>query len=401
MTFSLPPVNAEPEAPLIQWQQFFDGTHGFSVLQTENESYVLTGKNSSSSLLIKTDSSGNLLWKKNFQLEGKETFLPYLLPTEDGGYVLAGTWENKYILVSVDSEGKMDWNKTYEHRAVLNHLRALIRTNDGGYALIGTYLNQPPSDGQTLFLKIDSLGNIQWNKTIGSVGDFVCTTLQTNDEGYAIIGTIWASETDPAIPKMIKTDPDGNIQWQKTYGGMGRGQFYYTESFSGITTEDGGYLISGFAGDSSSTWRAWLLKTDSQGNMMWNKTYGEIGCLANFVVQTQDRGYAYAGVVNRKDAWIVKTDEYGNMDWNLTFEGISIETFSHSILQTNDGGYAVVGTKDDKIWLFKLTPKPPNTPVIPITLETIVIFLLIIAICITIIAILYGKFNSKKNCPKA
>lgn len=395
MAFSLLLVNADSEAPLTQWQQFFDGTRGFSVLQTENEGYAVTGKNALASLLIKMDSSGNLLWKKTYQIGGKETFLPYLIQTEDGGYALAGTWENKFALVRVDSEGKMKWNKTYEHSAVFNYLRAFIRTNDGGYALVGTYLNQPPSDGQTWFVKVDFLGNIQWNKTIGSLGDFVNSALQTSDGGYAIIGTIWASETLPATPKIIKTDPDGNIEWNKTYGGMGRDQFYYTESFSGITTDDGGYLLSGFAGESSNTWRAWLVKTDSQGNMMWNKTYGEIGSLANSVVQTRDRGYAYAGVVNRKDAWIVKTDEYGNMDWNLTFKGGSIETFSKSILQTNDGGYAIAGTKDDKIWFVKLTVISPPSPVIP-TIEKIVIVILAVAIAITITVIIHRKFIRRK-----
>jgi hypothetical protein len=393
IALSFPLVTADTEAPSTQWQRSFEGSQGYSVLEVENGGYALTGVNGSASLLIKTDSSGNLLWTKAHQIGGTGTFLPYLVQTEDGGYTLAGTWENNFALVRFDFEGNVMWEKIYEHSSVFSSLRSLIRTSDGGYAIVGTYLNQPPSDGQTWFVKLDNLGNIQWNKTIGSVGDFVNSVLQTTDGGYAIIGTCWASETLPATPKIIKTDSDGNIQWSKTYGGVGNGIFYYTESFSGIISDDGGYLIAGFAGETSSSWKAWLFKTDPQGKLMWNETYGDIGSLAHSVVKTQDGGYAFAGVVNKLDAWIVKTDANGNMDWNLTFEGSSIETFCNLMVQASDGGYAIVGTKGDKIWFAKIAalshPSPPITQ--------LVIVILAITIGLTIASYILNKYARRKR----
>ena len=390
-------VNSGFESPPIQWEKFFDGSRGCSVLQNENGDYLVTGEKGLASVLIGTDSSGNLLWTKTFQIEGKETFLPYLIQTADGGYALAGTWENNYALVRVDSEGNIIWTKTYERNALFNYLRSVIQTNDGGYALVGTYLNNPPSDGQTWFVKVDALGNIQWNKTIGSIGDFVNSVLQTSDGGYSIIGTSWASETSPARPKIIKTDPDGIVQWNKTYGGIGKAKFYYTESFSGIITDDGGYLSAGFAGESSSSWMAWLVKTDPQGKMIWNQTYGEIGSLVNSVINTRDGGYSFVGVVNRQDAWIAKTDVYGNMDWNLTFKGSSIETFCKSIIQTNDGGYAIVGMRDGRIWLVKITTLSQHSPVLTPLLETIVIVILAITLGITIVVFILSKSIRRKR----
>jgi hypothetical protein len=365
MVCSLPIVEANSEAPSMKWQQLFEGSRGCSVFQTANEGYVVTGANISASLLIRTDSSGNLLWTKTYRIGGNETFLPYLVQTEEGGYALAGTINNSYAIIRVDPEGNVIWEKTYELSAKFHYLRSFIRTSDGGYALVGTYLNQPPSDGQTWFVKVDIAGNVQWNKTIGDAGDFVASALQTVDGGYVIIGTSWRSETLPAIPKIIKTDSEGIIKWSETYGGVGKSEFYYTESFSGIITEDAGYLIGGFAGQNSSSWMAWLLKTDSQGKMLWNVTYGDIGSLANSVLKTMNGGYAFAGVVNRTDAWVVKTDEYGIMDWNLTFSGSSIEAFCNSVFQTRDGGYAIVGTKEGKIWLAKLTGVSYSSPLLP------------------------------------
>ena len=393
IALSLPLVTADSAAPSTQWQHSFEGSKGCSVLEVENGGYAVTGVNGSASLLIKTDSSGNLLWTKAYQIGETETFLPYIVQTEDGGYAVAGTWENNFALVRVDFEGNVMWEKTYERSSVFSYLRSLIRTSDGGYAMVGTYLNQPPSDGQTWFVKLDNLGNIQWNKTIGSVGDFVNSVLQTGDGGYAIIGTCWASETLPATPKIIKTDSDGNIQWSKTYGGVGKGIFYYTESFSGIITDDGGYLIAGFAGESSSSWKAWLFKTDSQGNIIWNETYGDIGSLAHSIVKTQDGGYAFAGVVNKLDAWIVKTDANGSMDWNLTFEGSSIETFCNLMVQASDGGYAVVGTKGGKIWFAKVADL--SQPSLPITY--LVIAILAIIIGISVAGYILKKYATKKR----
>ena len=135
-------AKAASEAPPTQWQQFFNGSRGYSVLQTEDGGYAVTGINASTTLLIRTDSFGNLSWIKTYQFGGKGNSFPYLVRTEDGGYALAGTWENRFALVKVDFEGNTQWNKTYEHDAPYNYLSSFIQTSDGGYALAGTF--SPP-----------------------------------------------------------------------------------------------------------------------------------------------------------------------------------------------------------------------------------------------------------------
>ena len=402
---SIPSLKAVIEAPAIQWQRFFDGSLGFSVVQTVDGGYAVAGINASTSMLIKTDSFGNLSWVKTYQIGGKETNLPYLFQTADG-YALAGTWENMFALVKVDSEGNMQWNKTYEYEAPFISLRSFIQTTDGGYALTGTF--SPPQNishsiGQIWFVKTDASGNMEWNKTIvGPLGNFANSVLQTKDGGYTIIGTSWASDILPSFFQIIKTDSKGNVQWEKTFGGAGK--FYTAESDSGIITKDGGYLLAGVSVEEglADAWIAWLVKTDSQGNMMWNKTYGETGSWALSVVQTQDGGYAFAGILNGTDTWVAKTDEYGSLDWNLTFVGSSIvgssiEDFGKPIIQTNDEGYVLVGTKEDKIWLVKLaTPsQPPPTPLSP--LEIIAVALVAIVIVMTISVIIFNRRKKKGN----
>jgi hypothetical protein len=390
-----PFLKAVSETPPIQWQQFFNGNRGYSVLQTKDEGYAVTGINASTSLLVRTDSIGNLMWVKAYQIGGNETNLPYLVQTRDGGYALGGTWENKFALVKVDFEGGTQWIKTYEYPALFNYLHSFIQTRDGGYALVGTF--SPPQNithniGQVFFVKVDALGNMQWNKTIvGPLGNFANSVFETTDGGYVIIGTSWASDLLPSNFKVIKTNSVGDVQWDRIYGGEGK--FFTAESESGIITKDGGYMLAGVSLEEgqANAWHAWLVKTDSQGNMMWNKTYGGTGSWAFQVVQTQDGGYAFAGALNGKDAWVLKTDSNGNADWNLTpagvtFVGSSVEDFGKCIIQTNDGGYALVGTKDGEIWLAKISPSAsPASVCFPTEMVVIVVAAIIVIVIAPII----------------
>jgi hypothetical protein len=385
------------EAPPVQWQQFFNGSYGYSVLQTEDGGYVVTGTNASTTLLIGTDSFGNLSWVKEFQIGGSETALPYLVQTNDGGYALGGTWANRFILIKVDFEGNTQWNKIYEHDAPYNYLSSFIQTSDEGYALAGTF--SPPQNishsvGQIWFVKADASGNMQWNKTIvGPHGNFANSVLQTIDGGYVIICTNWVSDSLPSFFKIVKTDSDGNEQWNKTYGGAG--EFSNSECYSGIITADGGYLL---AGDTGYPGNAWLIKTDAQGNEMWNKTYGQTGSVIISVIQTQDGGYAFTGtgVSNWKDSWVIKTDAYGSIDWNLTIVGSSfvgkmIEDFGKPITQTDDGGYALTGTQDGALWLLKLAAPSPPSSITQSLLEIIAIAIVAVMIGITVLMFIFRK----------
>jgi hypothetical protein len=203
-------VEAALKAQPIEWQQSFNGSLGYSVVQAEDGGYAVTGVNGTQGVLIRTDSTGNLLWAKNIEL-GSETNLPFLIKTKDGGYALGGTINNSYTIVKVNSRGNLQWNRTYAYEAPFNSFRAVTQTNDGGYAFVGTF--SPPQNashavGHIWFVKTDSLGNIQWNRTIiGEQGDFANSVLQLVAGGYIIFGTSWESDALPSAFKIIKTDP--------------------------------------------------------------------------------------------------------------------------------------------------------------------------------------------------
>jgi hypothetical protein len=397
-------TKAASEAPKMEWEKLFSGNHGYSVVQTNDGGFALTGVNGSSSLLIKTDFSGNSSWVATVQLGEKSTNLPWLVETEDGGYAVGGTWYNNFALVRFDSNGNVLWNRTYHYDAPLNYLRALVQTSDGGFAIVGTYMTDVHGEGQIWFIKTDASGDIMWNRTIvGPLGNFVTSLLLDSKGGYSLVVTNWAEGPYPSSIKIFKTDSEANVQWNSTYGG--EDAFYSTESESGIFTDDGGYLIGGTGGPEGDLWRAWLVKTDSNGKMIWNGTYGGIGSMADSVIQTMDGGYAFAGLLNGKGGWVVKTDALGGVAWNLTFTdssfvGSSTEDYGKCIIQTNDGGYTLVGTKEGMIWLAKTSASESNPVAISFDFETLALAAVIIVVLALIAFSLIRKRRNQEKLLK-
>ena len=120
-------------------------------------------------------------------------------------------------------------------------------------------------------------------------------------------------------------------------------------------SSDSGYIISGFASSNSIKEHGWLIKTDANGNELWNRTLdGPEEIPLWYVQQTLDGGYILAGTngfigTNKKETLLIKTEDNGNVVWERTFG----DTRCSSVQQTSDSGYIVVGTKNGDIWLKK------------------------------------------------
>ena len=175
-----------------------------------------------------------------------------------------------------------------------------------------------------------------WQKTFGGsdCDEYAHSVQQTSDGGYIIAGT--AGSYVAYDTWLIKIDSSGNKIWNKTLGGGDNA------ANSVQQTSDGGYIIAGWSGRD-----AWLIKTDSSGNKIWNKTLGEGDNAANSVQQTSDGGYIIAGWTSPygaggRDAWLIKTDSSGSKEWDKTFGG-STSDFATSVEQTSDGGYIIAG----------------------------------------------------------
>lgn len=361
----------------------------YSVMQTKEGGYALagfatSGGNNHDFWLIKTDSTGIVQLTKTYGGYGIDDAYS-VIETLDGGYALAGFTNSSGAgnydgwLVKLDSEGNMQWNNTYGG-ATADDLYIVVQTDDGGYALVGysTSFGAGAADGR--LVKVDSSGNLVWSQTYGGAGvDDAVNMVQTSDGGYALVGFTRSFGAGGTDFWLVKVDAEGVLQWNKTYGGPSD-----DSAHSIVQTSDGGYALAGFtysfgSGDKD----FWLVKVDSQGNMEWNKTFGGTGIDdAVSLVKTSDGGYVLAGCTSSwgagsNDVWVVKTDSFGNLVWSQTYGGAGAD-YAYSIIQASDGGYALVGNTasfgmgSTDCYFVKITaetagPSPSASPTSPPT----------------------------------
>ena len=235
-----------------------------------------------------------------------------------------------------------------------------------------------PSSGMPCFwlVKVDSTGAEQWSQiyeepSFESSANWI---IATKDGGFALAGYVINADGREDF-RLVKTDSAGKMQWSQTYGTSDRDIAYCV-----VQTNDGGYALTGNSGIAN--WRGdfWLVKTDAAGKMLWNRQYGgnfeEFGSYS--LVQLSDGGYALAGGLGLaepmsavRDFLLIRVDSSGAQLWNRTYGGNS-DDYATSMVKTNDGAYALLGQTNvngvNKLLLVKtevlessLTPTPSST----------------------------------------
>ena len=236
------------------------------------------------------------------------------------------------------------------------------QTVDGGYIIVGytTIIDEYKAD--VWLIRTDDRGNKQWDRTFGGDGsDYGETVLQTPDGGFIIVGATASYGAGGFDVWFIKTDANGHIQWDKTFGGK---SYDYGEFFQ--STDDGGYIIVGVTRSFSSGGRdIWLVKIDANGKKQWDTCFGgEEDEEGYSVQQTADGGYILTGWTKSygtgySDILVVKTDASGKEQWTRVFGGENSD-IGRSVLQTDDGNYIIAGYtwspvhEDFDVWLIKL-----------------------------------------------
>ena len=399
--------------PTVEWEKTFGGDEFdwiYSVEQTNDGGYIACGVTEESGMgyvwLLKLDSGGNEEWSVvNHDLNASkmtstdmQVTATYVIQTADGGYIVAGEgvtdvvvqgqtiWVQVGYLWKVTATGTTEWLKhdyCDEEELWVELLWRVVEIDDG-YVVSGwkIYFN---IQGQVtnmdgMLMKTDENGNVEWEQTYDAGGeDKPCSLCPTSDGGYLLTGCTDSDDVADGAFWMIKTDDDGNKQWDKIFDGP---RFEYSFVRYCFQTSDGGYIMCGNT-QSYGAGRVdlWIIKTDSSGNKEWDKTFG--GTQNDYTWSfdaTTDGGYVFGIAKNyggfggtKDDIWIVKTDKDGNAEWKFQIEEEGAQC-TRDICQTDDGGYIVaaatasVGNVKCDAYLVKIAPfenQRPNKPAKP------------------------------------
>jgi len=348
----------------ISWARKMSGTKSVSLgrfVRATDGGFILAGGTESSTyglndgLGVKFNASGAVVWKKIYGSKKSEWFSD-ILQTKDGGYILVGSSnadnKNTYLwdgwVVKTNAWGTITWRKYLRHQYAEGALydsnfRYVIQTSDGGYLIAGEAEYGGRGD-ELVLVKIDGLGNLVWEKLYESEDDDSCRGLvPTRDGGYLICCRSWGSGGTYINVRLLKVNSSGLPVWQKTYG-----KSRLDEATDLIVPKEGGFVFAGYTEQSSGWGDAWVVRLDDNGNITWQKRYrGTKDDWFYSIQQTTDGGYVAAGYTNSfsstYDAWVVKLSATGSIQWQYRLDGNENELAS-SVRQLPDKKYVVVGT---------------------------------------------------------
>ena len=365
----------------VIWDKTYGGVEddfAYCVKKTTDGGFIITGFTESFSTggkdvwLIKTDENGDKEWEKTFG--GIEDDVGYWVEIAyDGGYIIVGytrsygAGEDDLWLIKTDAFGNEEWNKIFGGLFEWSYERGyyVVQTTDVGYIILG-YTGIITSYSIWL-IKTDENGTIQCNKTysLGWTNIGYCIQ-QTTDGGYIIAGFIKDYDEPRGGHCLIKTDENFNKQWGNMYADWVR----FDERGSWVEqTNDGGYILVGGNEPHKSYTEStdvWLIKTNSNGDYEWKKTFGGEGYdNGYFIDNTTDGGYIIIGRTSSygagsDDIWLIKTDENGDKEWDKTYGGKSSDKGLCGV-QITDKEYIIMGNTESygagstDVWLLKVS----------------------------------------------
>lgn len=191
----------------------------------------------------------------------------------------------------------------------------------------------------------NSVSQVKFEQILGGTGyDYGHSVIQTKDKGYVFAGSTTSYGNGNSDVYILKTDSLGITLWQKTFGDINIDQAYSIKE-----TSDSGLVIAGFTNSfGSGGYDMYVIRTDKTGNTIWTKTYGGSNWdFAYTIDTTSDGGYIIAGGTysfgkGDEDMYLVKINSVGDTLWTKTYGG-NKEDEARSVKQTIDGGYILTG----------------------------------------------------------
>ncbi|UCG42255.1 MAG: hypothetical protein JSU73_10300 [candidate division WOR-3 bacterium] len=286
--------------------------------------------------------------------------------THDGGFVLGGMTQTKPtggypcpFVVRTNPEGEILWTQSYQFGGCAV-FHVVEQTSDGGYIGVGYTEVGVGGRADCYLVKTDALGDTLWTRSYGTPELEVAYDVEElPDRGFLLVGFTNATEDNSHDIWLVRTDAEGRMVWNRTYGGNMDDVGYRVQR-----TQDGGFAVAGYRDGGfvpgyvveltallKDSCQAYLLKLDSLGEVEWEKTYGGPKPEAVMdAMQLWDGGYILAGLTRsntagQDDVYAVRTDRVGDTLWTFTIGGTDIDV-AYSVDTTPSGGFILFGRTD-------------------------------------------------------
>lgn len=242
----------------------------------------------------------------------------------------------------------------------------VIKTSDGGYAVCGMTESKGKGGKDAWVIKLDPQGKLEWDKTYGDKGDEVAyAIIQTRDNGYAFVGYTTSKGKGKSDVWFVKLDSAGNQQWEGVYGGS-----KHEQGNSLVQTYDGNFVVAGSTRSfGAGNWDVWVMKLDTKGQRIWRRTEGGKGAdYGRTVVEDpRDSSLVVAGSTGsygsgQSNLWLIKLTKDGKRDWRKHYGTINKEQANH-LLMKSTGEYIMAGAAQPKgeryqyFWVVGFTPE--------------------------------------------
>jgi len=311
------------ENGLFEWEQILGGNYldyCYSIIELSDGNYLAGGEENSSTgglfqiYLVKFNSAGVIIWEQSIGSPNGDDVCESIVETSDGGYILGG-WTSSYgagaidcYLVKTDTSGAVIWENTYGGEGY-EWVESVDVTDDGGFILGGRMGSFGAAVYDMFALKTDSVGIQQWLYLYGGDQDDGCNSIQqTTDGGYILGGTTNLSSQGQEDMYLVKIDNMGNVEWEQTFGGGN-----YEDCKAVEQTSDGGYI---FAGTTASYGLGnediFVVKTDADGLLEWQQAYGDVDWNEGTAVhEIETGGYILAGTRAFGDMYLIRLEDGG------------------------------------------------------------------------------------------
>lgn len=348
ITFLLPTcLFAQPTTFTSVFYDLSEDFSGSGVVQVSDSTYYIAGENNYSALLIRMDPYGYNLWEKRYILPGKSSFLTRIFQTHDDQFITIGSTnydspDGDILCMKLDENGDTIWSRSIDFGSS-EYGTFIKETNDHGFIISGTGWISGSGETQMLVVKLDSIGDMQWARTLRTdTNCFAHSVTEVPDSGFYVIGGTRKNTYEwDTKALLVKLTPEGELSWAKKLTCV----FNHMEGFDVVPSGSGLLCLLE---------RSLLVKTDFSGNVEWGKRIGwGSGDLFYGHAQkaklhpTDDQGFVF--VITGQFGSLFKLDSIGTVEWS---DELYVE--SADVIPTLDNGYLVIG--NGPLWGVAMAP---------------------------------------------